>query len=78
VLCDSMQVSIPKNLDSPEISITTVQHSDDEVEVRRGLEGMADADICESEILKQSSRSLIRRDDLDNSLVKPARNNNYL
>ena len=24
VLCDSMQVSIPKNLDSPDISITTV------------------------------------------------------
>ena len=39
---------------------------------------MADADICESEILKQSSRSIIRRDDLDNSMVKPARNNNYL
>ena len=29
VLCDSMQISVPKHLDSPQISITTVNHSDD-------------------------------------------------
>jgi hypothetical protein len=45
VLCDSMEISIPKHLDSPEISITTVQHSDDEIEVRRGLEGLQEDDF---------------------------------
>ncbi len=29
---------MPKNLDSPQISLTTVQNSDDEIMVRRGLE----------------------------------------
>lgn len=38
VLCDSMQISVPKHLDSPQISMTTVNNSDDEIIVRRGLE----------------------------------------
>lgn len=33
-----MEISVPKNLDSPQISLTTVQNSDDEIMVRRGLE----------------------------------------
>ena len=38
VLCDSLDISVPKHLDSPLISVTTVQNSDDEIMVRRGLE----------------------------------------
>jgi hypothetical protein len=33
-----MEISVPKNLDSPQISLTTLQNSDDEIMVRRGLE----------------------------------------
>jgi hypothetical protein len=33
-----MKISVPKHLDSPMISVTTVQNSDDEIMVRRGLE----------------------------------------
>jgi hypothetical protein len=73
VLCDSMEISIPKHLDSPEISITTVQHSDDEVEARRGLEDMNDEGV----LVRKSTRSILKVDGPD-EYVRPARNNNYL
>lgn len=45
MLCDSMQISVPKHLDSPQISITTVNNSDDEIMVRRGLEPATTSEI---------------------------------
>ncbi len=69
-----MEISIPKHLDSPVISITTVQHSDDEVEARRGLE----EDMHEEGgLVRKSTRSILKVDDTD-EYVRPARNNNYL
>ena len=68
-----MEISIPKHLDSPMISITTVQHSDDEVEARRGLEDMHDEGV----LVRKSTRSILKVDEPD-EYVRPARNNNYL
>jgi len=56
-----MEISIPKHLDTPMISITTVQHSDDEVEARRGLEDMHD----EGGLVRKSTRSILKVDEPD-------------
>lgn len=55
-----MQQSIPKHLDSPQISITTVQNSDDEIMVRRGLEqNPSEIDLGNSEV--QLSQQMPRK-----------------
>lgn len=63
VLCDSLAISVPKHLDSPQISITTVNNSDDEIIVRRGLEreeGPLDIEVGRL-LMQQSEQESSRR-----------------